>query len=109
MAGLSRADTLLGCVLIISLILSSSVCASTTAPASSTIVCNVEMTDLLECLPAITGARPPAPTRRCCKVMRRVNLPCLCRYKPQLAKFGANPVAAMAIPKRCGMKSTPKC
>ncbi|KAI3510233.1 hypothetical protein L1887_25765 [Cichorium endivia] len=104
--GKMRGNVLLGCVLIIALIASAS---CTTAPSSSTIVCNVEMTDLLECLPAITGAHPPAPTRRCCKVMRRVNLPCLCRYKPQLAKFGANPVAAMAVPKKCGIKRTPRC
>ncbi|CAH1451022.1 unnamed protein product [Lactuca virosa] len=98
---------LLGCVLIIAVLIAS--VSSSVAPASSTIVCNVEITDLLECLPAITGAHPPAPTRPCCKVMRRVNLPCLCRYKPQLAKFGANPLAAMAVPKKCGIKKTPRC
>ncbi|KAI3810240.1 hypothetical protein L1987_19851 [Smallanthus sonchifolius] len=101
-----RGHVFLRCVLTIALIVSVS---STTAPSSSTIVCNVELTDLLECLPAITGAHPPAPTRKCCKVMHRVDLQCLCRYKPELAKFGANPVAAMAVPKKCGIKSTPRC
>nr|GEW85217.1 hypothetical protein [Tanacetum cinerariifolium] len=61
------------CVLTLALIISVS---SAVAPASSTVVCNVQMTDLLECLPAIT----------------------------ELAKFGANPVAAMAVPKKCGIK-----
>ncbi|KAK9057200.1 hypothetical protein SSX86_024567 [Deinandra increscens subsp. villosa] len=102
-----RGHNFLRCVLTIALIVS--VTSSTTVPASSTIVCNVQLTDLLECLPAITGAHPPAPTRQCCKVMHRVNLPCLCRYKPKLATFGANPVAAMAVPKKCGIKTTPKC
>ncbi|KAL4554148.1 hypothetical protein LXL04_037302 [Taraxacum kok-saghyz] len=104
--GNMRRNVVVGCVFIIALMASVS---SSTARASSSIVCNVEMTDLLECLPAITGAHPPAPTRRCCKVMRKVNLPCLCRYKPQLAKFGANPVAAMALPKHCGIKKIPRC
>lgn len=99
-------NVLLRCVLTIALIVSVS---SAVAPASSTVVCNVQMTDLLECLPAITGAHPPFPTKRCCKVMRKVNLPCLCRYKPELAKFGANPVAAMAVPKKCGINYVPKC
>ncbi|PWA48455.1 hypothetical protein CTI12_AA490940 [Artemisia annua] len=99
-------NVLLRCVLTIALIVSVS---SAVAPASSTIVCNVQMTDLLKCLPAITGAHPPFPTHSCCKVMRKVNLPCLCRYKPELAKFGANPVAAMAVPKKCGIKYVPKC
>ncbi|KAF5781208.1 putative lipid-transfer protein DIR1 [Helianthus annuus] len=95
-----RGYVFLSCLLTITLIVSVS-CTNT--------VCNVPLTDLMECLPAITGARPPAPTRQCCKVIRRVDLPCLCRYKPQLAKFGANPEAAMAVPKRCGVKSTPRC
>ncbi|KAL8205702.1 hypothetical protein R6Q57_009253 [Mikania cordata] len=101
-----RGHVFLRCLLTITLVVSVS---STIAPASSTLVCNVQMSDLLECLPAITGAHPPAPTRSCCKVMRRVNLRCLCSYKPQLAKFGANPAAAMAIPKKCGIKSRLRC
>ncbi|KVI10432.1 putative lipid-transfer protein DIR1 [Cynara cardunculus var. scolymus] len=105
MADIKR-NVLLGliCVFTIGFVVS-----ATTAAAATTTVCNVATSDLLECLPAITGAHPPPPTYRCCKVMHRVNLPCLCRYKPQLAKFGANPAAAMALPKKCGIKSTPKC
>ncbi|KAK1440225.1 hypothetical protein QVD17_06050 [Tagetes erecta] len=103
---ITKVQVFLKCALILALIASAS-CA--VAPASSTTICNVQMTDLLECLPAITGAHPPAPTWKCCKVMRRVNLQCLCKYKPQLAKFGANPDAAMAVPKKCGIKYTPRC
>ncbi|GJW25247.1 hypothetical protein Tco_0039058 [Tanacetum coccineum] len=48
-------NVLLRCFLTIALIVSVS---SAVAPASSTVVCNVQMTDLFECLPAITGAHP---------------------------------------------------
>ncbi|KAK2987066.1 hypothetical protein RJ640_004792 [Escallonia rubra] len=66
-----------------------------------TIICNVKMTDLATCLPAITGTSPQPPTVGCCKVMHKTNLHCLCSYKDELRNLGVDPKAAMALPKKC--------
>lgn len=73
------------------------------------VVCNVKVTDLAQCLPAISGQSPPPPTKGCCKVMHKVDLKCLCNYKKELIKYGVNPGAAMTLPKKCGLKSPKEC
>ncbi|KAM7504245.1 hypothetical protein LguiB_003149 [Lonicera macranthoides] len=74
-----------------------------------TTVCNVKVSDLAQCLPAISGQSPPPPTKGCCKVMHKVDLKCLCNYKKELIKYGVNPGAAMTLPKKCGLKSPKEC
>lgn len=77
--------------------------------AINSTICNVDSTELAQCLPTISGKSPPPPTKGCCKVVRRVDMKCLCNYKSVLPSFGANPKLAMALPKKCGMKKRSKC
>ncbi|KAK1397121.1 putative lipid-transfer protein DIR1 [Heracleum sosnowskyi] len=72
-------------------------------------ICNVGLTELAECLPAITGDKPSWPTKSCCKVMHKVNLPCLCDYKDKLLQYGISPQNAMALPKRCDLTLPVQC
>lgn len=72
-------------------------------------ICNVGVSELGECLPAITGDKPSWPTKGCCKVMHKVNLPCLCNYKDKLSQYGISPKNAMALPKKCGLKLPAQC
>lgn len=78
-------------------------------PAAPSTICNMKVSDLLTCLPAITGKSPPWPTQGCCSVIRRANLKCFCSYKSQLAKFGVDPAKAMALPKKCGAMVPKAC
>ncbi|KAK6132991.1 hypothetical protein DH2020_033282 [Rehmannia glutinosa] len=79
------------------------------AAATPTTICNVKVTELAECIPAITGKSPPGPTKKCCSVMRKTNLRCLCDYKSEFTKFGVDPKNAMALPKKCGLKLPREC
>lgn len=72
-------------------------------------ICNVGVSELAECLPAITGSPPSWPTKSCCKVMHKVNLPCLCKYKDQFLKLGISPSNAMALPNKCDLKLPVEC
>ncbi|WOG98527.1 hypothetical protein DCAR_0417870 [Daucus carota subsp. sativus] len=72
-------------------------------------ICNVGVSELGHCLPAITGDKPSWPTKDCCKVMHKVNLPCLCNYKDKFLKYGISPKNALALPKKCGLKLPKQC
>ncbi|GFQ00791.1 putative lipid-transfer protein dir1 [Phtheirospermum japonicum] len=77
-----------------------------TAPST---ICNVKVAELAECLPAITGKSPPRPTNKCCSVVRKTNLRCLCKYKSEFTKFGVDPKNALALPKKCKLKLPKDC
>ncbi|KAK7299986.1 hypothetical protein RJT34_10817 [Clitoria ternatea] len=64
-------------------------------------VCNVDLSELEVCRPAVIGYNPPPPTEQCCAVFRRLNLPCLCQYKIKLALLGIDPAKAFALPAKC--------
>ncbi|KAL1566983.1 putative lipid-transfer protein DIR1 [Salvia divinorum] len=81
--------------------------ASVTATPST--ICSVSVSELAQCLPAITGKSPPRPTKECCGVMKKANLRCLCNYKAQFANFGIDPAKAMALPKKCGRNLPRQC
>ncbi|KAL8509843.1 hypothetical protein ACS0TY_016895 [Phlomoides rotata] len=72
-------------------------------------VCNVKVSELVECLPAITGKSPPPPTKGCCSVMGRADLQCFCNYKSQFAKYGVDPAKAMLLPGKCGRNLPKQC
>lgn len=73
------------------------------------VICNIECTKLNLCRAAITGKNPLPPTRSCCAVLRKANLPCLCGYKSQLPAAGIDPRNALALPHKCGLKTPPEC
>ncbi|KAG6637703.1 putative lipid-transfer protein DIR1 [Carya illinoinensis] len=77
--------------------------------AKATAICNIDSTKLNQCLPAVSGQSPPPPSKQCCSVVRLANLPCLCSYKSVLPAIGINPVYALALPKKCGLKTPPEC
>ncbi|KAH6775796.1 hypothetical protein C2S52_013357 [Perilla frutescens var. hirtella] len=77
--------------------------------ATPSTICNITVSGLAQCLPAITGKSPPRPTKSCCAVMKKANLRCLCNYKSQFTNFGIDPNNAMALPKKCGRKLPLEC
>ncbi|KAL2247669.1 UNVERIFIED_CONTAM: hypothetical protein Sindi_2619200, partial [Sesamum indicum] len=79
------------------------------AAATPSTICNVSVSELVKCLPAITGKSPPWPTKSCCSVISKANLHCLCNYKSEISKFGVDPAKALALPKKCGLKAPREC
>lgn len=65
------------------------------------LLCNIETSELKLCHDAITGENPPSPDMKCCDVVHRCSLTCLCDYKFELPLFGINPANAMALPVVC--------
>ena len=57
---------------------------------------------LYPCLAAIEGARPPAPSRQCCRVVQSVDKTCMCNqlksssFPEQMVHNG------LELPKKCG-------
>lgn len=76
---------------------------------SAIILCNIDSNQLNYCLPAVRTSSPPPPTETCCNVVQQANLPCLCSYLSVLPVFGIDPVAAVALPSKCGMETPPEC
>ncbi|OWM81338.1 hypothetical protein CDL15_Pgr007376 [Punica granatum] len=79
------------------------------AVADATEICKIDTAELAECLPAVTGKSPPRPTRKCCGIVRRADMHCLCQYRSVLPAMGIPPENAFALPKKCGLKARPKC
>ncbi|KAG8365124.1 hypothetical protein BUALT_Bualt18G0071700 [Buddleja alternifolia] len=79
------------------------------AAATPSTVCNVKVSELAECIPAITGKSPPWPTKSCCSVMHKANLHCFCNFKSELKKYGVDPNNAMKLPGKCGLKLPREC
>lgn len=77
--------------------------------ASAVSICDIDSAQLNYCRPAVSGKSPTPPSKKCCGVVRQANLPCLCNYKAVLPSFGIDPAQAMALPKKCGMKTPPEC
>jgi hypothetical protein len=75
------------------------VMASLPAETDAT-TCNLY--SLMPCLSAVEGARPPAPSASCCKVVKTVDKNCLCAQ----LKSGSYPKQmvenALLLPKKCG-------
>ncbi|XP_026419804.1 putative lipid-transfer protein DIR1 [Papaver somniferum] len=74
-------------------------------------ICNMDSSQLAECLPAISSgqASPPPPTPGCCDVMKLADMHCLCTYKVILPAFGVDPELAMGVPKKCNLTAPPEC
>ncbi|CAL5202268.1 unnamed protein product [Lathyrus oleraceus] len=77
--------------------------------AKAIVICNIDTRKLNLCNAAITGKNPPKPSAKCCAVIKKCNLSCLCIYKPLLPALGINPTKALALPKKCGLKTPPGC
>ncbi|MED6205569.1 hypothetical protein PIB30_018740 [Stylosanthes scabra] len=75
--------------------------------AQAIVICKINTDNLTVCRAAVTGNRPPPPNQKCCNLIRRANITCLCEYKPALPALGINPANAMALPGKCGMQKPP--
>jgi hypothetical protein len=68
------------------------------------VICDINTDKLDLCKAAITGKRPPKPNTKCCGLIKKADLSCLCRYKSLLPALGINPTKALALPRKCGLK-----
>ncbi|KAH9553159.1 hypothetical protein CY35_09G104400 [Sphagnum magellanicum] len=70
--------------------------------ATETEAATCNLYSLMPCLSAVEGARPPAPSSSCCKVVKTVDKNCLCAQ----LKSGSYPKQmvenALLLPKKCG-------
>ncbi|PIN20545.1 hypothetical protein CDL12_06763 [Handroanthus impetiginosus] len=95
-------------VLLLTLVIAAAAASPSPSPSSSSI-CNVKVSELAECIPAITGKSPRQPTKSCCSAMLKADLHCLCEYESQFRKFGVDPANALALPRKCGLKLPKDC
>nr|AFK43735.1 unknown [Lotus japonicus] len=73
-------------------------------------LCGIDSPKQLDlCREAITGKYPPKPKEKCCAVIRHANLTCLCGYKSLLPSVGISPTNALALPRKCGLKTPRQC
>ncbi|MQM04995.1 hypothetical protein Taro_037802 [Colocasia esculenta] len=74
-------------------------------------ICNMDDKQLTDCIQAIHGPSPPAPSSTCCAALRTADLPCLCRYKGAvlLRSLDLDPKRAAALPGKCHIKTPPEC
>ncbi|KAL3333589.1 hypothetical protein AABB24_033596 [Solanum stoloniferum] len=86
--------------LLFAMIMTVQIVTSNAAETPATI-CKVTINDLVLCLPAVMGKKPPKPTPDCCAVLRKADTQCMCNQKSELGKFGIKPAAAMNLPKQC--------
>ncbi|XP_061375667.1 putative lipid-transfer protein DIR1 [Gastrolobium bilobum] len=77
--------------------------------AQAFVICNIDTTQLNSCRTAVTGPNPPPPDEKCCAVIRKANLSCLCKYKSLLPSLGIDPTKALALPSKCGLQKPPGC
>ncbi|KAL2322735.1 hypothetical protein Fmac_027114 [Flemingia macrophylla] len=77
--------------------------------AKAVVLCDIDSGRLSLCYAAVTGKHPPKPKKECCEVIKDANLPCLCKYKSILPSVGINPINALVLPSKCGLKTPPEC
>ncbi|XP_045827070.1 putative lipid-transfer protein DIR1 [Trifolium pratense] len=73
------------------------------------VICDINTDKLDVCKAAIIGKHPPKPNTKCCGLIKKADLDCLCRYKSLLSALGINPTKALALPRKCGLKTPPGC
>ncbi|MCD7450130.1 hypothetical protein HAX54_003696 [Datura stramonium] len=73
-------------------------------------LCGLSINDLMTCKSAVSGPKPLPPSDKCCAVLRKADLPCLCTFKnsPMLSTFKINSTLAMELPSKCKLDS-PNC
>ena len=74
-------------------------------------ICNLKVSDLMECKPAVTPPNPPPPTSSCCAALSHADMRCLCSYKNSklLPSLGIDPNLAMKLPTTCKLPHPAKC
>ncbi|TXG72907.1 hypothetical protein EZV62_001486 [Acer yangbiense] len=74
-------------------------------------ICNISVSDLMKCKPAVTPPNPTQPTADCCSALSHADLHCLCGYKNSklLPSFGIDPNLAIQLPRKCNLPHPPNC
>ncbi|XP_009339897.2 putative lipid-transfer protein DIR1 [Pyrus x bretschneideri] len=74
-------------------------------------ICNVSVSDLMSCRPAVTSPNPAPPTKACCAALSHANLSCLCSYKNSsvLPSLGIDPNLALQLPAKCKLPHPANC
>ncbi|KAF7123082.1 hypothetical protein RHSIM_Rhsim12G0036600 [Rhododendron simsii] len=76
-------------------------------------ICNVPVSDLMACKLAVTVSRSgtPPPSAKCCEVISRADLRCLCSHKNSkfLPLLGVDPYLAFQLPAKCRIPNAPQC
>lgn len=72
-------------------------------------LCNIDSNELGNCLPAVSAEPPVPPDDKCCSLIRRANLRCLCNYKIVLSLLGIDPKQAIELPSKCGLVVPREC
>ncbi|OMP14317.1 hypothetical protein COLO4_00060 [Corchorus olitorius] len=81
------------------------------ATADGQTICNMPVSALMECKPAVTPPKPPPPTPSCCSSLSHADMRCLCSYKSSnlLPSLGIDPNLAMQLPSICNLPHPAKC
>ncbi|KAE8729736.1 putative lipid binding protein [Hibiscus syriacus] len=96
-----------GLALIVALVMM--VMATATTAAQS--ICNMPISDLMSCKPAVTPPNPPPPTSTCCSALSHADMRCLCSYKNSklLPSLGIDPDLSMKLPSLCKLPYPANC
>ncbi|OMO68031.1 hypothetical protein CCACVL1_20118 [Corchorus capsularis] len=81
------------------------------ATADGQTICNMPVSALMECKPAVTPPKPPPPIPSCCSSLSHADMRCLCSYKNSnlLPSLGIDPKLAMQLPTTCKLPHPAKC
>ncbi|KAK4784508.1 hypothetical protein SAY86_018876 [Trapa natans] len=74
-------------------------------------ICNVPLTGLYACMPAVRSPYPPPPTVVCCNALLHVDYGCLCSYRDSwIIRSGVvNFNLALQVPGKCGLPFVGHC
>ncbi|KDP42884.1 hypothetical protein JCGZ_23826 [Jatropha curcas] len=74
-------------------------------------ICNVSISGLTSCRPAVTPPNPAPPTSACCSALSHADLRCLCSYKNStlLPSLGIDPKLALKLPEKCRLPHRAPC
>ncbi|KAI4294810.1 hypothetical protein MLD38_040477 [Melastoma candidum] len=73
-------------------------------------ICKVSLDEISSCEPAVTRWIATPPTSKCCAVLRKADLKCLCGYKTSVFIPGYVDVKlAMELPSKCNLELPARC
>ncbi|KAJ7979102.1 Bifunctional inhibitor/plant lipid transfer protein/seed storage helical domain containing protein [Quillaja saponaria] len=74
-------------------------------------ICNVPISGLMACKPAVTPPNPTPPSTVCCSALTHANMRCLCSYRNStlLPTLGIDPNLAVQLPEKCKFPHPAHC
>ncbi|KAI4370904.1 hypothetical protein MLD38_019202 [Melastoma candidum] len=72
--------------------------------------CRVSVDEIQTCEPAVIRGTKRDPSKTCCSVLAKADLPCLCTYKTSpLIPSNVDIRLAMELPGKCSLKLPSRC